>query len=649
MASGTISSGLYGSHVRLRIEWSSTENITTNASTVNAKIYLVHKKFNMSARSSGLRVTVNGTQKTFSTSAISYTGSSETKTLLASTSVTVPHDNDGKKTAGMSAEFDFKASLSGTYHAKVSCSGSVVLNTIARASTITVGGTVEPGQSVTLSIAPKAAGFSHAVTYGIGSFKSSANLAAGVKSHSFAPPESWLNAIPNSASGKVSVSVQTKNGSANVGSAATGSFTLSVPANKLPTITAVKETRIDGDVPAAWGCYVQSKSKVTFELTAVGSMSSTITGYQLSGAGFSSGSAKLATGVLQKAGTQTFNFVVTDSRARKAVTERSIVVEEYQNPFFNTASVVRCDASGAQQDEGSFARLNCSFTYNSVGARNICTATVQLRRMGGTFGEEQRFSSGQTLILSGVSPDHSYEVLVRLRDVFCTVEQTLFLNSARVTMDFKKGGRGVGIGKVAEAEGLDIDMDTRFRRTVVGEAEAIFSNTLQVGRTLDDDTRRNLSMAVDAAGLPAIEFWDADKSTKMWSMALQNGLIPLSNGGTGSGNIHTARANLGMGETLFQGSWGSGTLTVPGIRNYSIFMVVLEGWATGVLTVLYNNCFRGVGLTQDPAGTQNIMGVTAKLNTNTLTYEASGRTIHAMSGNHSYFGKMPVVLIRGLI
>ena len=64
------------------------------------------------------------------------------------------------------------------------------------------------------------------------------------------------------------------------------------------------------------------------------------------------------------------------------------------------------------------------------------------------------FTSGTAFTFGGgnISAESSYEVKFKLTDAFTSIEVTDTLSTASVVMDFKSGGLGVAVGKVAETD-----------------------------------------------------------------------------------------------------------------------------------------------------------------------------------------------------
>lgn len=202
-SSGTIKSSVYRSHLWLTFEWSqSSQSIADNTTTIswNLKLHW-DASINFSA-SKSYSVTVNG-----STYSGNYTGgasgSSGSKTIRSGTT-TISHNTDGTKSLSMSALFNIAITWSGSYLSSMSMSGTGTLNTIPRASSISVssGSGTKPGNgSIGLSISRASSGFTHTVNWSCGS-------QSGTVGTGLATSASWevpLSLIPQSPNGNQTV------------------------------------------------------------------------------------------------------------------------------------------------------------------------------------------------------------------------------------------------------------------------------------------------------------------------------------------------------------------------------------------------------------------------------------------------------------
>ena len=151
---------------RLRAEWTATQNHSANTSSVTVRLYWMADRSGVGAvfasQQDTASITINGSTGT--TTASPYLNAGQKK-LIHTRTVTVPHNSDGTKTLAMSAFFDIKATLSGTYYNRESISTSVVLRPIPRESTLSGNANWTAGQDVTTSITRSSTSFSHEVKY----------------------------------------------------------------------------------------------------------------------------------------------------------------------------------------------------------------------------------------------------------------------------------------------------------------------------------------------------------------------------------------------------------------------------------------------------------------------------------------------------
>lgn len=451
-SSGSFSGSIHSGHYVLRVDWTQTKNVSANTSTVTAKLYLVNDwSLSINGRSDNT-CTIDGTQQTFASSSISSTGTH----LLGTVSQTVNHASDGSKSLTISAVFNIRATLSGTYYGSITASANITLDSIPRASPVSAGnGTL--GTALTISITRASSSFTHTLAYSFGNTSGTIATKTTSTSVSWTPPLSLASQIPSATSGVCTITCTTYNGSTSVGSK-TCTLTLSVPASVKPTITSLTAARVDGDVPTSWGIYVQTKSKATLTINgASGSYGSTIKSYSISGGGYSGTASTLTTGFLNTSGTITFAATVTDSRGRvSAAATVSITVTAYSPPYFNSVLSQRCLSGGTLDDDGTYIRGQASYGYSTCGGKNTLTRSVSYKKASATTWTSAgvSFNSGTAFTFGGgaISTETSYDIRYTLTDAFSTISVHDIVSTAAVVMDFKSGGKGVAVGKVAETD-----------------------------------------------------------------------------------------------------------------------------------------------------------------------------------------------------
>ena len=449
-SSGSFSGSIVSGHYQLRVDWSQAQNVSANTSTITAKIYLVNDwSLNIYGRTSS--ITINGTSQNYSSDSISTTGTH----LLGTVTQTVAHDSDGSKSIAMSCVFNIQATISGTYYSSISCSANVTLDTIPRASSVSMP-TATMGSEVTISIDPAVDMFTHTLTYSFGSASGTITTKTSLLAVKWTPALTLANQVPNSTSGTGTLTCYTYSGNTLIGTKSI-TITLKVPTSVVPTIGSFTATRVDNDVPSSWGIYVQNKSAVTLTISnAAGARGSTIKSYSISGGSYSGSSSSLTTGVLVSSGTYTFTAKVTDSRGRTATKTVSISVVAYSPPSFSGYSSYRSNSSGTASDSGTYIRGLVNYTYASCSSKNSVTRATYYKRSSATSwtNASKSFTSGTAFTFGGgnISTEYTYDVKYTLTDAFTTVSVTDTVSTAAVLMDFLSGGKGVAIGKVAETQ-----------------------------------------------------------------------------------------------------------------------------------------------------------------------------------------------------
>lgn len=402
-------------------------------------------------KSGGFKAVINGTTV--------YSTSTDTRielrngTVVATGSTTITHNADGTKSFSLSVEAGVY-----TYAVSVSASGTHTLDTIPRASTVSATN-ANLGSASTITITRASSSFTHTLSYTFGSSTGTIVSKTTSTSYSWTPALTLSNQIPNAVSGTCTITCDTYSGTTKVGSK-TCTLTLTVPASVKPTISSLTATRVDGDVPAAWAIYVQSKSKATLKINgAAGVYGSTISSYEISGGGFSSTASSFTTGFLTTSGTITFTAKVTDSRGRVSdAATVSISVVAYSNPTCSSHLSQRATSSGTVNDDGTYVKGTVTFSYSSCSSKNTITTATYYKKSSETSwtNASKTFTSGTAFTYGGgaISTESSYDVKYTITDAFTTVAILDLVSTAAVLMDFKAGGKGIAIGKVAEKDNV---------------------------------------------------------------------------------------------------------------------------------------------------------------------------------------------------
>ena len=468
--SGSVTTDSYKSR-SVTLNWSATQSIANNTSTITWE--LVGSGGGGYVVVSELKVTIDGSQAYYrgpSNHTDCYVG-----TVLASGTTVVPHKNDGSKSFTISVQ-------AGIYNWAVNCSGSntFTLNTIARASTISSAANITLGNSCAVKWTPASASFRYKLKFALGGYSyTTDDISPGTTSAytylGYKIPVIVANNITNSTTGTMTVYLYTYNGSTQIGSTSSTTFTVSIPSNVIPTLRGLTVT-VDNSansVVAGWGLSVVGYSKAKLVASASGIYGSSISSFVLSGAytGTVNGSSLNYTGgVLSSSGQKTFSVTARDSRGRVSTAlSKSITVYAYSQPVV-TAFVVERGTADAKK-----VTVRANWSFSSVNGKNAATATLYYKRSTSSawivYGEISR-NTGTTLTVD-FDEEHSYNFRVRIEDSIGNAAQDeSFISTASVLLDFRAGGKGLGIGKIAETDSLEIALDTVFMGDVYVQSGA---------------------------------------------------------------------------------------------------------------------------------------------------------------------------------
>ena len=469
----TLTGSCDNSRYTLTCEYSVSQNISTNTSTITAYVYLNGNGYTTS--SSYWSCVINGVTVTSNKNA-----SIGGKTLLGSRTWTVNHNSDGTCKTTISFSYSNGLSSAGTYTTKSgSGSSSVTLTTIPRGSSMSLNRTSATigSDAITITLSRASSSYTHKVQLYFGSY--SALLAEGVgTSYTFTPNISLCSQIPNSTSGTATIKVQTMNGSTWIAETIK-TITLNVPSSVVPTIGSITATGNN----LLGGVYVAGKSSVTAKINnASGSYGSTIKSYSISG-GHINVTASSGTSPILGAGTYTITGKVTDSRGRTVSKSQQITVYSYNAPSLSI-DFYRCNSDGTKNDSGTYARVRIRSTVVNIGNANVNAKQnkIEWKAASSTtwatlrdWKENSAYTVDSVVDLGGKWDNTiTYDLRVSVKDSYNTI--TAITSVGTITCLFNLEKDGIGIGKIHERGALDV------AGKVYSTDSVITDNCMQVGK-----------------------------------------------------------------------------------------------------------------------------------------------------------------------
>lgn len=226
--------------------------------------------------------------------------------------------------------------------------------------------------------------------------------------------------------------------------------------------------------------YIQQISKVRATIEATGQYDATIASITTVIEGKSYSGDNITSATLESSGTLTVTITVTDSRGLTRTVTENITVLAYDQPYPSLTSVVRCDVNGNPINNGEYLKLTATRNFSLVGDVNKAKIEHRTKRASEAWSSQTWVTdldvSARDNTFSGVisgSFDRTvaYTVQVRCIDLF---EHSTVLEfdipTEFVVLHLREGGNGIGIGKYCTASG---EMQVAYK--------AVFEDAVELG------------------------------------------------------------------------------------------------------------------------------------------------------------------------
>ncbi|MEO5298643.1 DUF859 family phage minor structural protein [Enterococcus cecorum] len=482
---------------KLIVEWSASQNVGGNYSTVTANLY-VQGTQGWSTIYSGsvaksVALVINGNRKS-GTARIDISGTE--KRLLLSHTVNVPHNADGTKSFRIEGMWNPQITWSGTYYGSEEWTRQDwSLNAIPRASTFNQSATTfNMDSDGTIYISPASNSFNHKLYMHFGNRRvllkdnppTRQNFTVRFSASDFA------SQIPNATSGVGTLTLETYNGGSLVGSSSRQTY-LNLPSNYIPSqpsVTVSDESSVPAKlgVSKTAGIYVKGMSLLRFSCSSNGTVGSSISNYKVQignqSFGFSGGTIDIDLSKFD-VGTGSLNatVTVTDSRGRTNSRTVSLNIQNYTAPKINNFSAVR-------QNNSANIIITKPVSVSSIlnGSTNINSYTVKteykLSSASAWTNWRNETNASAVINSSGWDVTKSYDIRVTLADKLNQMVVTASISTAKTLISYHKDV-GVGIGKMHERGALDVGGDMYVSGTL--DSTTINGRAIkQNGRTLLD-------------------------------------------------------------------------------------------------------------------------------------------------------------------
>lgn len=164
----------------------------------------------------------------------------------------------------------------------------------------------------------------------------------------------------------------------------------------------------------------------------------------------------------------------------------------------------RCDADGTENDRGSFAKITYTYSITPLSDQNDKTAVLYYKKSVDTEYQsmplESVYEASGTDIIIPAEDSSSYDLMLEVTDAFGSVQSTTSISTGFTMLHFHSSGKGLGIGKVSEHDGLSVGMNAEFDGTVDVLGAASFAEAVTVKKTMQVQGKANLDGGVSVSG-----------------------------------------------------------------------------------------------------------------------------------------------------
>lgn len=444
-------------YITLRLSWQQlSQDVGANRTRIRLTLDVITNQYGAMYGSASLPWSINCEGSNGGSWTIG-TGANTTRTI-GTRDVDIYHNADGTKSFSASASATFNMNFNG-WVGSVGVSVSGTLNTIPRASTVSVSGTLTTGNTITINTNRASGSFTHTIrmNYGYKDIETFTGVGASVQSK--LPTDKYAPMCTDRESRGLWIYCKTFNGGTQIGSETMTSVTLKVADSVKPTISSVSVVD-DSGYYSKYGGYVQGKSELRATIQAAGAYGSTIKSVTSTINGRSITGTSIGIGTVDTSGSTQLTTKVTDSRGRTASKNTTLNFLAYSAPKFTSVTATRTPTS-----ESSTVRLALRGSTTNLGNKNTNTATVTIeRRQQGQSTWTQVNSSDRgvswdyTYDMTNMTSDMPWEVRISATDQLGTVTRTIIsVATDEPILDFKADGTGVAVGTIAmDPETFDI-------------------------------------------------------------------------------------------------------------------------------------------------------------------------------------------------
>lgn len=478
-----------------------SQDIANNTSKVEVTMYGQSTNDSYGAYNNGggcsYSLTVDGKVRASSSSA-SMDFRNKARVPMGSWTGNIAHNANGTKALSVSGSFSFSGS---SYLSGGSCSGSLTLPTIGRASSISIASkTVTLGVADKITVKAASSAFKHTVTYSFKATNGNTITKTLQKdwtgntslTYNWTPSlNDYASNITNSQTASGTLICYTYNGTTLIGSTTVSNVVLKVPVNgTAPTFDKIDITDVGTkDCLTQFDTFVRGMSRPKYSVKFSGKYGATVKSFKMTIDGNSynaanidpsAGTASITTYVIDTYGPVEYTMTLTDSRGVTTTRTGTSNFAYYRSPSFMESTGERQTADNTKAD----LTVKIDGSEISTSKPNKATVTYQYKKISDkSYSNKTTIISAQALTsvltkkvtISNLDANIAYDILVTITDTAgSTVTKTILIPTEFAVMDFYKDGTGVGFGRVAAKPNvMAINMDMAVSEAGASTADGV--------------------------------------------------------------------------------------------------------------------------------------------------------------------------------
>lgn len=483
----------------VRVTWSETYELLTNKSNVTiSKLEVKSTSYSNASYYPDGKIKINGTvvktmDSRIPTGEVDIVAKNTWYTISNSSCSlsNIAHNNDGSKSINIELAgnrydaFEFYTTYGSAGSGwGVSGAKQIALTTIPRASSFTVEGNTI-GREMTVNVTRHSESFKHTLWYKMGDsewYVVSDDIDTSI---TFTPTIELCYQIPNSEYGVLQLCLRTMNGTTQIGSDVYKNIDAYVYIPDMKPVITSRSIEIDNSSNSVlnnWGVCVAGYSKIRILSTAEGAYGATINKFNITD-GYNdvvAGQSLDYTGSVLSSGDKSFYIMANDTRglSSELVLAGSVYVHPYEKPYISKFSVYR------SEENAKHVKITSAYSYDSIDDNNTISSKLYYKKYTDNTwtSYDEDIALGEDIELNfDFDETSSYNFKLIITDALDnSSESEAFISTLEVLMDFRAGGKGLGIGKIAESDALEVALQAKFlSELLVKNDENTYLNVLQ--------------------------------------------------------------------------------------------------------------------------------------------------------------------------